>query len=59
MLIVIIIWLTIAMAGLGVLPHMVDTLTTHQRVITQPCDCDTDMNCMERCGGYGDPEPIR
>lgn len=22
-----------------------------------PCKCSTDSECMELCGGYGDPDP--
>jgi len=50
MLIVIFIWLAIAMHALGVLPHAVDHAIMY--VYEQPtCDCSTDMECQERCGG--------
>lgn len=36
----------------------VDVLLTAAAIYTPParCTCDTDTDCMERCGGNGDPE---
>ena len=51
MLIVILIWAVIALHGLGILPNAIDYAITY--AIEQPveCDCHTDMECQERCGG--------
>jgi hypothetical protein len=49
MLIVILIWAVIGLHGLGVLPRAIDYAITY--VYEQPCDCTTDIDCQERCGG--------
>lgn len=49
MIIVILIWAAIRLHGLGILPNAVDNAITY--VYEYPCDCHTDIECQERCGG--------